>query len=587
LHYAVGKTECLKAFINSDLKNKKDVLDQKNSCGNTALHLAADQGQQAVITLLCEAKADVNVTNQNGDTAAILAVFAGHLDCLKALYDADPRVINKKTADGRTLLHLAAEKNQPGIITWLISITTNTNTLNNKNATGNTALDIAITNEATNVVEILINAGAVVDKKTRDLAQKNGTSGKLNSLIEKKQAADKRLANAAAHELFSTKDNSKSKKKKKEKKTTDSTSSTTMSAGSNTSTTSMPDVEAESESEDDETFVDAVATTNLGGNSAPNLPGNKKNSPSDTKLSDTELFRKIQQTIIKFSNTILYNISASKITFKLDDGDCKHLTTLIQKKEGNYKDTGFISLRNYIEGLTKTIHFKDNTTSYTHFTLALPKNIAFIFNEIIKLILPPPVVTTKPATVPTTNSNKPQQANNADKPTPSLATPVAAEPASSPLPPAAASSPVSINSTEESTQSMSANSGQSASPSASDSNSSSSTDSINMKKIQDKEMSDLETRTSTNMFSFHAPKPPLHSAETMNSANQLELRPIRPINGGKTLLARREEKKRNFKDLNKSSLSASAPVFQPGLQNGLAPTRAELPPGLKPPSQKK
>jgi len=132
LHYAVGKTECLKAFINSDLKNKKDVLDQKNSCGNTALHLAADQGQQAVITLLCEAKADVNVTNQNGDTAAILAMLAGHLDCLKTLYDADPRVIKVKTKDSRTLLHLAVDNDQPSMVTFLLNIGADATLLNRR-----------------------------------------------------------------------------------------------------------------------------------------------------------------------------------------------------------------------------------------------------------------------------------------------------------------------------------------------------------------------------------------------------------------------------------------------------------------------
>ena len=51
----------------------------------TALHFASDSGHLAVVTHLVNAGADVNVTEDDGETPLMLACSGGHLDVVKLL----------------------------------------------------------------------------------------------------------------------------------------------------------------------------------------------------------------------------------------------------------------------------------------------------------------------------------------------------------------------------------------------------------------------------------------------------------------------------------------------------------------------
>ena len=68
-----GNLEKVKALI----KNNPDLVFSKDDFGHTPLYLAAASGRKNVVELLLANKADVNVTNNNGETPLRKAVVKG------------------------------------------------------------------------------------------------------------------------------------------------------------------------------------------------------------------------------------------------------------------------------------------------------------------------------------------------------------------------------------------------------------------------------------------------------------------------------------------------------------------------------
>ena len=62
-------------------------INLQNSYGGSALQAASAEGYAGIVIKLCAAKADLKLTDKNGDTALALAEKNGHADCVKALKD--------------------------------------------------------------------------------------------------------------------------------------------------------------------------------------------------------------------------------------------------------------------------------------------------------------------------------------------------------------------------------------------------------------------------------------------------------------------------------------------------------------------
>ncbi|TFK21534.1 ankyrin, partial [Coprinopsis marcescibilis] len=61
----------------------------KTNEGDTALILAADEGRESIVSLLCKSRGvDVNIINQDGRTALALAAYHGRVEIVKTLLDA-------------------------------------------------------------------------------------------------------------------------------------------------------------------------------------------------------------------------------------------------------------------------------------------------------------------------------------------------------------------------------------------------------------------------------------------------------------------------------------------------------------------
>ena len=104
-HIAIGfgNNEVIKAILESPLLKINAVTGDGQK---SALHLAAEMGNSRAIGLLAATRADLNVTDKNGDTPLHLAVRSGSLEAARALIEAgaDLALANN---EGDTPLQLA------------------------------------------------------------------------------------------------------------------------------------------------------------------------------------------------------------------------------------------------------------------------------------------------------------------------------------------------------------------------------------------------------------------------------------------------------------------------------------------------
>ena len=86
--------------------------------GNTALMYASAEGHTVIVSMLIEAGADVNAKDIDGLTALMLASGEGHTETVSTLIKAGADV-NAKTKEGWTALMAAADEGHPEIVKLL------------------------------------------------------------------------------------------------------------------------------------------------------------------------------------------------------------------------------------------------------------------------------------------------------------------------------------------------------------------------------------------------------------------------------------------------------------------------------------
>ncbi len=102
--------------------------------GATSLHWAASTGNVPLTTLLVEAGADVNVTDQGGNTPLKRAVHMGQAETARWLLEhgANP---NQAASNGQTPLHTAVIRNWPEMADLLLEWGADANTVDSQNLT--------------------------------------------------------------------------------------------------------------------------------------------------------------------------------------------------------------------------------------------------------------------------------------------------------------------------------------------------------------------------------------------------------------------------------------------------------------------
>jgi ankyrin repeat protein len=107
------------AFLKLLLPAERDLLDTKDSVGNTALHLAARRGHDSAVQALIESGADLGLTNERGNTPLELAATCGRIRTMALLLDAEPDLMQAaKHAQG--ILDFAVKKGKVPVLEFLL-----------------------------------------------------------------------------------------------------------------------------------------------------------------------------------------------------------------------------------------------------------------------------------------------------------------------------------------------------------------------------------------------------------------------------------------------------------------------------------
>lgn len=131
-----------------------EIINTANSIGETPLCYACSIGQVGITKYLLDKGADVHIkTKVGGLTAMHAAAFKGSLDCVKALYEKDPKTAEARSKEGTSVLYWASWGGHPHVVSFLNHEAKVD--LHHADAKGMTALLIAAKSGHKEVVEML------------------------------------------------------------------------------------------------------------------------------------------------------------------------------------------------------------------------------------------------------------------------------------------------------------------------------------------------------------------------------------------------------------------------------------------------
>ena len=156
------------AVVRLLLENGADIELNKTMSGETALAIAASSGHEAVMQLLLELGANPNAENKLGETTLMKAVQLepeeGRETTIRLLLDhgAD---INAKNVNGETAFMDAVRQGHQDIVQLLLE---NGADINAKNNDGETALTIVASMRRRAILQLLLEAGADTNAENND-----------------------------------------------------------------------------------------------------------------------------------------------------------------------------------------------------------------------------------------------------------------------------------------------------------------------------------------------------------------------------------------------------------------------------------
>jgi ankyrin repeat protein len=155
-----GDAEKVKALLQADLK----LAEARTEDGSTALHLAALEGQAAVVRLLLANGAQVNARGLREETPLHMATYDGHREVAEVLLASQADLDARNTA-GETPLHLAARKGYRDLVELLLDHHADVNAKDRQDAT---LLHAAVAAGHKEVIGLLLSQNA--DLGARDKA---------------------------------------------------------------------------------------------------------------------------------------------------------------------------------------------------------------------------------------------------------------------------------------------------------------------------------------------------------------------------------------------------------------------------------
>ncbi|KAI4638258.1 hypothetical protein J4E93_010257 [Alternaria ventricosa] len=160
-----GETALYEAICNDDEAMAKLLIDagadvNKLVVGRYAIQDASEMGNEVLVTMLIDAKANVSVRDQEGDDALTIALHGHHKAVVKLLVDASANA-NTRDRNGRSALQIASSNGDEEVVRLLIKVGADVNAPGSKYS--GHALLAAAEGGHTALVELLLDAGADID----------------------------------------------------------------------------------------------------------------------------------------------------------------------------------------------------------------------------------------------------------------------------------------------------------------------------------------------------------------------------------------------------------------------------------------
>ncbi|XP_071560537.1 uncharacterized protein [Temnothorax nylanderi] len=137
-------------------------VNVKSTENVTPLHLAAVNGHTNVVKVLLDNKANINVKNNDNRTPDELAVARGHLQVVKLLMRYKKIDIVSKRNNDITILHIASQQNNLGMVKYLVD---NGSDVNAKNASDLKPIHIAAREGYKDTVEFFFSKGLSINDR--------------------------------------------------------------------------------------------------------------------------------------------------------------------------------------------------------------------------------------------------------------------------------------------------------------------------------------------------------------------------------------------------------------------------------------
>ena len=134
-------------------------IEMKNRSGHSPLHNACCFGALDIVKMFVEAGAGVRDTDNHGCTCFMLAVQIGHTETVRYLVGLREVDVNHQDSDDKTALHCAVEEKYTEIVQLLITAGADMDTKDNE---GRSPLHDACCFGALDIVKMLVEAGAGV-----------------------------------------------------------------------------------------------------------------------------------------------------------------------------------------------------------------------------------------------------------------------------------------------------------------------------------------------------------------------------------------------------------------------------------------
>ncbi|XP_028322936.1 receptor-interacting serine/threonine-protein kinase 4 [Gouania willdenowi] len=180
------------------LLDRGAAINETDGQGRTPAHVACQHGQENVIRVLLSRGAEVKIRGKENWTALHFAAWQGHLGIVKLLIKQASADVDGQTTDGRTPLHLASQRGHYRVARILIELGANVHLTS---AGSNTPLHVAAETGHTSTSRLLIKHKADIHSQNTHgltplhLASQRGHLATVKMLIE--EGADPYRSNTA------------------------------------------------------------------------------------------------------------------------------------------------------------------------------------------------------------------------------------------------------------------------------------------------------------------------------------------------------------------------------------------------------